>query len=38
MGWRGSLEKPISLSVTALFYCVLDEEKGTKENGNILSV
>lgn len=38
MGWRGSLEKSIPLSVTALFCSVLDEEKGTRGNGNILSV
>jgi len=38
MGWTGSLEKCVSLSATALFCSVLDEEKGTKGNRNILSV
>lgn len=37
-GWRGSLEKSLSVAVTALFCSVLDKEKGTKRNGNIFSV
>lgn len=36
--WRGSLEKSVSVSLTALFCSVVDEEKGTKWNGNIFSL
>lgn len=35
--WRGSLEKSVSVSVTALFCGVVDKEKRTKGNGNIFS-
>lgn len=37
-GWRGSLEKSVSVSVTALFCSVFEQEKGARGNGNIFSV